>query len=215
MEEDMVAKSPLKWPTTTPRARSRRDANFSTRDSGARRSLNIQQALNRLYEELRRIGVKDIDADLVIWTNLKVSAVSGTILDQGQPTDPGVVVHWEAKGKQRTMAIDIYNRVADNIAAVAEVLKYLRGVERHGGSVIQEQAFAGFDALPPPDSCWKILGLDENKIKSATVADGRQLVLEAFRTLAMDGHQDKGGIMDMGKLTRARDDALAEVRGAV
>jgi hypothetical protein len=127
---------------------------------------------------------------------------------QGEPSDPGVVVHWEAKGKQRTMSIDIYDRVADNIAAVAEVLKHLRGVERHGGAVVQDQAFAGFDALPPPDDCWKILTIDKHTVYGKPPEYRKPYVMDAFRIAVRDGH---GNGADMDRLVKARDEALKQL----
>lgn len=142
-------------------------------------------------------------------TAMKTGLRGMTIPDQAQPADPGVVVHWEVGGKERTMAIDIYTRTADNIAAVAEVLKYLRGVERHGGAVVQSQAFAGFDALPPPDDCWKILGIEE-KVARAKSSDGyaKAYVMDAFRIAAREGY---GRGADMDRLVRARDEALKQL----
>jgi hypothetical protein len=173
-----------------------------------KRSLTPPMALDRLADELRHLGVRDVDSDVIIMTAMKPGLRGMTLPDQAQPKDPGVVVHWEAGGKERTMAIDIYNRTADNIAAVAEVLKYLRGVERHGGAVIQSQAFAGFDALPPPDDCWKILGVDKAVTLSKQAQFRRQYVMDAFRIAARDGHAAGS---DMDRLVRARDEALKQM----
>jgi hypothetical protein len=200
----MVFKSPLIWPEGTPRCHSRRDALFNK----GGRSLTPPMALHRLAGELRHLGVRDMDSDVIIMTAMKPGLRGMTLPDQGQPNDPGVVVHWEAGGKERTMAIDIYNRTADNIAAVAEVLKYLRGVERHGGAVIQSQAFAGFDALPPPDDCWKILNIDKSMTVSKQPQFRKQYVMDAFRIAAREGHS-KGS--DMDRLVRARDEALKQI----
>lgn len=195
----MVFKTPLVWPEGTPRCPSRRDALFHM----DKRSLSVPAALDRLSAELGRLGVRDFDASTIIMTAMKPGMRGATIPDQAQPKDPGVVVHWEVGGKERTMAVDIYNRTADNIAAIAEVLKYLRGLERHGGAVVQSQAFAGFDALPPPDDCWKILDIDEKVVRAK--AAPKAYITDAFRIAARDGH-GKGA--DMDRLVRARDEAL-------
>lgn len=200
----MVFKTPLVWPEGTPRCPSRRDALFHK----DKRSLSPPAALDRLNEELRRLGVRDFDSNVIIMTAMKTGLRGMTIPDQSQPRDPGVVVHWEVNGKERTMAVDIYNRTADNIAAIAEVLKYLRGLERHGGAVVQSQAFAGFDALPPPDDCWKILDISKSVAADKTPTDGRAYVMDAFRIAAREGHGNGG---DMDRLARARDEALKQL----
>jgi len=46
------------------------------------------------------------------------------------------------------MAIDIYDTVAGNLAAVAATLDAMRAIERHGGAQILKRAFQGFKALP-------------------------------------------------------------------
>jgi hypothetical protein len=206
----MVCKTPLKWPAGTPRSKSRKEARFGHKSSSGygSRQLTVTMALDRLMPELHRLGVTDMDAQVVISTNMKVG-ISGMILSaQGEPADPGVVVHWEARGKQRTMSVDIYDRVADNIAAIAAVLGYLRGVERHGGAIVQDQAFAGFDALPPPDDCWKILGIEKGSasIKRPDVA--KQYVMDAFRIAAREGH---GNGVDMDRIVKARNEALKQL----
>lgn len=200
----MVFKSPLIWPEGTPRCPNRRDALFHK----DKRSLSPPAALDRLQDELRRLGVRDVESNVIIMTAMKTGLRGMTIPDQAQPRDPGVVVHWEVDGKERTMAIDIYNRTADNIAAIAEVLKYLRGVERHGGSVVQDQAFAGFDALPPPDDCWKILGIDKAITLTKQPQFRKQYIMDSFRIVARDGH---GQGLDMDRLVKARDEALKQI----
>lgn len=209
----MVCKSPLKWPVGTPRTKVRKQARFGTNNSrnngfvGGKR-ITVHAALERLATELTRLGVTDMDAQVIISTNMKVG-ISGMILSsQGEPSDPGVVVHWEARGKQRTMSVDIYDRVADNIAAIAAVLDHLRGVERHGGAIVQDQAFTGFDALPPPDDCYKILGANEAVAQSKRTDLRKQYIMDCFRIAARDGH---GKGLDMDRLVKARDEALKQL----
>lgn len=202
----MVFKSPLVWPAGTPRTPTRRDALFKKFGQ----QLTPSKAIDRLADELRHLGVRDFDSQVIVMTDMKPGLRGMTIADQGQPRDPGAVVHWEVAGKERTMAIDLYNRTPDNIAAIAEVLKYLRGVERHGGAAVQAQAFAGFDALPPPDDCWKILGIDKAtaRLKMSKPDLAKAFVMDAFRIAARDGH---AAGEDMSRLVSARDRALVEL----
>lgn len=209
----MVFKSPLAWPQGYPKTTSRKSAQFGAkRDGGIGfRSLNIQEATKRLREEIARHGVRDFEEDTVVSTNLKVGVSGLPRSDQGDPGDPGVSVYWETRdGKKRNMAIDIYTRVADNIAAVAATLEAMRAIERHGGKVIQDKAFSGFDALPAPDSCWQILGIEEHARVGMVE---KQVVLDAFKRMAQQHKDHRGMPMDMNVLVKARDEALAKIRG--
>jgi DnaJ domain len=122
------------------------------------------------------------------------------------PEDSGVAVYWTRKGKQQVMAIDIYDRVQDNMAAIAASLSALRAIERHGGAQILERAFAGFDALPNPNrfDCWAVLGLKPG-------ADA-EAINSAFRRLAREHHPDteNGNTDQFQRLERARREALRQ-----
>jgi len=206
----VVFKTPLQWPQGYPKTTARKLAQFGARrESGGFRSLNMTEATRRLRDELARHGVRDHDVDVVISTNLNVGVSGLPRADQGEPGDPGVSVYWETSGgKTRNMAIDIYTRVADNIAAVAATLEAMRAIERHGGKVIQDKAFAGFDALPAPDSCWQILG-----VPSDPRTHTKQAVIDAFKEMARRTHDHRNMPIDMNALVKARDEALASLRG--
>lgn len=206
----MVFKTPLNWPKGYQRTPYRKSARFgSARDNGGMRSLNMNEATRRLREELARLGVRDFDVDVLILTNLKVGVSGLPRGDQGEPSDPGVVVNWEVSGKSRNMPIDIYDRVADNIAAVAATLKAMRDIERHGGKVIQDKAMEAFDALPAPDTCWQILGLTDRPIDTYSKVH----IVNTFKDLAMLTTDHRGMPIDMNVLVKARDEALSKIRG--
>jgi hypothetical protein len=112
--------------------------------------------------------------------------------------DPGVVVYFELKGKPMSMARDAYHDIAQNLRSLALAIEYMRGLERHGGSIMLERAFAGFAQLPPPEGQaepqtvdWRQeLGpfppdLDDTDI--LLLAEGR------YRNRAKSAHADTGG----------------------
>lgn len=103
------------------------------------------------------------------------------------------------------MAIDRYDKVADNLAAVAATLEAMRAIERHGGAAILDRAFTGFTALPPPRAdrpWWEVLGLDPSASKDEIRA--------AYRRLVSTVHEAKGGSQEqMAELNVARDRGLA------
>lgn len=165
------------------------------------KSVSISDATSRVLEELRKLGVEHGDA--IISTNLQLRLDGLPRGGQADPSDPGVAVYWRVgPGPMKVMAIDRYDRVADNLAAIAATLEAMRAIERHGGGEIIERTFTGFDALPPPKSWADILGVPP----TAT----REQVNEAFRSLASKHHPDRpGGSHErMAEISRARDDAL-------
>lgn len=172
---------PLAWPSGWKRTQSyqRKSAQFK-RD---RRQLTIAAAVERVRDELGRMGIHD--DDLVISTNLKLRLDGFPRSDQGEPNDRGVAVYWQDRKHRdqppKCMAVDRYDRVADNLAAVAATLEAMRAIERHGGAVILERAFAGFTALPGP------AGADWRDVLDAADPEG------SYRRLRSLHHPDRGG----------------------
>lgn len=214
----MTQAYPLQWPNGWPRMSShgRKRAKFSkgTRVGNSwepgsyvrKGELSISDGTKRIMAELRTLGV--YEGQWVISTNLELRNDGLPRSGQRQPEDPGVAVYWTRKGKQNVMAIDLYDRVADNLAAVAASLNALRAIERHGGAQILERAFAGFVALPSPDAFdpFAVLGLKRGVARSASIE-------EQFRTLSKKHHPDvPGGSTEaFQNLERARREALASL----
>jgi hypothetical protein len=118
---------------------------------------------------------------------------------QRAPDDPGVAVYWGHGAKARCIAVDQYDRIADNLAAIAATLEAMRAIERHGGAAILERAFTGFTALPAPEQPWQTLGLPDSH-------PTRDQVEDAYRRLAMKHHPDRGGdANEMARINTARD----------
>lgn len=206
----MTQAYPLAWPVGWRRCTARKRAQFKTGERRPDRTymsykdISIAEGVKRVVDELSRLGVRRGDA--IISTNLKVRLDGLPYSDQREPADPGVAVYWRRKDGEpmKVMAIDRYDRVADNLAAVAATLDAMRAIERHGGGEILERTFTGFEALPPPRGWPEILGIPPN----AT----REQVNEAFRRLAGEHHPDRGGSHDrMSEISRARDEALKQV----
>lgn len=212
-----ITRWPLSWPAswkrTAPRDRKRAEfqTHTSTRQPEGNRTtiskrVSTNDSLERLIDQLTRLGVANRD-DIVISTNVKTRLDGLPYSNQTEPDDPGVAVYWRLPkgGKTQSMAIDIYDRVADNIAAVALTLAYMRGIERHGGAEILERIFLGFQALPPPINAgrpwWQVLEISQNGEPSSVSLDD---AMDAYRRLAKTAHPDKGGNADqMAELNEA------------
>lgn len=201
---------PLQWPVGWKRASGRKEGRFSIKAYGSpSRSLSVMNGVNRVLEELDRMGYgRD---DIVISTNVETRLDGLPRSDRGEPGDPGCAVYWRTrKGENKVMAIDIYDRVADNLAAVAATLEAMRAIERHGGAAILDRAFTGFTALPAPSAhaqrdWWLVLQFD-------TRSPTREEVKAAYRALASKYHPDKpgGSHNKMAELNAAQEAALME-----
>jgi hypothetical protein len=189
-----IAAFPLQWPVAWRRTgiSYRTAAGFGRARQRigdryvAPRSLTIAEGTERVLTELSRMGLSR--DDVVISTNLRLRLDGLPASGQSEPVDVGVAIYWrERGGATRVIAIDRYDRVADNLAAVAATLDAMRAIERHGGAVVLERAFTGFTALPPPAvRRWRIdLGLSD----SATLVDARA----AWMRLRGAHHPDRGG----------------------
>jgi hypothetical protein len=116
---------------------------------------------------------------------------------QPQPSDKGVAVYFSHKKRPMCFACDRWDKVQDNIYAVAMTIEALRGIERWGGGKMMEEAFTGFTALPAPPSPWELLGLKPG----ASSAE----IETAYRDKAKRWHPDAGGNHEqMAKLNAAR-----------
>lgn len=193
---ESISNYPLCWPAGWKRSSTRKQARFSSSNRNPstsyrnRTELSVAVATKRVMGELGRMGIGDWN--VIISTNLKTRRNGLPYSNQKEPNDPGVAVYWKDRsGQQRCMAVDIYDRVADNLGAIAATLEAMRAIERHGGAEILERAFLGFQALPPPVEgarpWWEVLGFHDNE--SVTLEKAEQ----AFRELSKKLHPDLGG----------------------
>lgn len=195
---------PLQWPEGWKRMPSyqRKSATFKRQG----KALTVFDGVQRVVDEMERLGVHQ--DDVIVSTNLQTRLDGLPRSNQGRPGDPGVCVYWKpAKHPMRCMAVDRYDEVQDNLAAVAATLEAMRSIERHGGAAILDRAFTGFAALPAPAGgkrdWWTVLEL------SSTASQAE--IREAFNRLAREHHPDRGGTDErMAEIIRAREEALSK-----
>lgn len=205
---------PLTWPPGWPRtpAGRRRSAKFVKGKGGlvnggwvSPKRLDIGDGIGRILRELRAMGVPQ--RNIIVSSDLRLRQDGLPVSNQAHShLDPGVAVYWHyGRQTQRCMAIDHYDRIADNLAAIAATIDAMRAIKRHGGAEILERAFSGFMALPAPaqqEQPHQILGVDEN----ATAAE----INYAYRRMAQQCHPDMGGSHEaMARINQARDAMLA------
>lgn len=202
---------PLAWPAGWPRATDRKRAKFSKKsgnnwEAGYRpnKPLTIGEGTERIIAELGALGVRN--GTYVISSNLLLRNDGLPRSGQGEPRDPGVAVYWTVrKDPQKVMAIDIYDRVADNLAAVAATLSAMRAIERHGGAQIMERTFQGFTALPAPPSSWEILGLGRGASADAIQAAWKGAIRKVRESHPGGDHPRES------EINAARDACLKEI----
>lgn len=208
---------PLSWPTGWPRrpARARARAKFTKarthHSSGGgswtvRDALTVPQGLERLRRELERLRARDV----IISTNVELNSYGHPRGGRRDPDDPGAAVYFKLSGKDRVLASDAWDRTADNLAAIAAHIECIRGIDRYGVGTL-DQAFAGYDALPPPGTSPKIPW--RKVFEYAEDARPSKVDIEArYKVLAKQFHPDlQGGSHNaMAMLNSARDEALAE-----
>lgn len=195
----MTTRHPLAWPVgwkrTLPHLRLRAKFGKSERQQigdyayTRKRDLTVADGVRRVLIELQRLGVREGDA--IISSNVPVRLDGLPRSDARKPDDPGVAVYWQRPGEPpRCMAIDRYDDVADNLAAIAATLEAMRAIERHGGAVILDRAFAGFTALPAPGAArpWReVLGFPPSGPVTA------EALRDRYRALRSKHHPDRGG----------------------
>lgn len=190
----MTAPFPLSWPRGQARSPYQRSAAF--RHHGA--AVPLAVAIRRLQAELDRLG-----AGNVVLTSDWPRNLDGSFSGRAPAlTDPAVAAHFVAFGKATVLACDRWDRLPDNIAAIAAHIEALRGMDRWGvGSI--EQAFAGYQALPAPEQWWQVLGCTQTTPLAQIEA--------VYRQLARKAHPDQGGTdAAMARLNAA----LAQARAA-
>lgn len=208
---------PLSWPAGWKRASHRTRANFgkknrdSSRSYASKEKLTVADSVKRLMHSLELMGIPDWC--VIISTNVELRRDGLPYSGRKAPEDPGAAVYWRdpANDQRRCMAIDQYDRVEDNLAALAATLDAMRAIERHGGAAILDRAFTGFTALEfNPDGArtrtWRVvLGLTQSVV---TIAD----VKAQHRRLAMIAHPDRGGTHEaMSELNAALAEAEKEL----
>jgi hypothetical protein len=211
---------PLAWPVGWKRTKAsdRQRARFSsTRKSYVstgsmagqyQRStgqLTLADALKRLQGELRRLGV--YDGDWLLSTNVRLRLDGLPYSNDRPPEDPGAAVYFRLNTQDRVLACDQWDRVADNVGAIAAHIEAMRAIDRYGVGTL-DQAFAGYAALPAKGDTWRsTLGFGPDDVVTADA------VQRAFRDRARQAHPDVGGSdQQMATLNAARDAALREVR---
>ena len=189
---------PVDWPIGRKKEGGHKQALWK---SGGGR-LNFDQAVGRLREQVNAItkpGENWRARELTLSTNFELRSDGRPRRDRRRPLDQAVAFFFELDGEPHALACDRFDRIEDNIAAIAAHIEALRGQERWGVADMK-QAFAGHVALPAPEQWWQVLGVVPNASPDE--------IDRAWRDKAKDAHPDREGGSDaaMARLNRAREE---------
>jgi hypothetical protein len=195
---------PLSWPAGWPRHKGPQDSD--QRFKGP--TFQWDRVYRGLKEELRRIGATNI----VVSTNQPLRGDGMPYAQQRNIQDVGVAAYFTRGDKSLVMAQDRFWSIIGNMRSLTMAIEGLRQMERHGGATMMERAFDGFLALPAPEDCWSILGIDREIILKMRSREHhpnecRQLIIDFFKQGAKV-HMNGG---DLDRLVKARDEALRQI----
>lgn len=184
---DAIEAYPLDWPDKNvwPRNENPERSRFHTKTGRYKtRKKTVAEARGELMNELELLGAKNI----IISTNIKTRNDGMPYSNAAEPEDSGVAVYFSLDENPRCIPCDKWDRVADNIYAIAKTINALRGIDRWGTKQIIAAAFSGFKALPENAGgvkWWKVLDVDSD-------ASGKE-IKKAFKDRIKQAHPDKGG----------------------
>lgn len=208
----MIEAYPLAWPVGWPRtpeaerARARfnrkeyethRYTDGSTSTWTRNKQVTVAEGIRRVLSELAKM---DVSRDgIVISTNVRTRNDGLPYSSAREPDDIGAAAYWHSVDGPQCMAIDIYDRLADNLAAIAASIAALRAIERHGGAQILRRAFQGFKALPAQvaptlsarDAAAEIAAMGNVADSSDDVLSSREDARRAIRSARFCAHPDR------------------------
>lgn len=191
MIRESVTAWPLYWPPGWERAKHPKMARFGP--------TTVYRESQRVLDEIVRAGGALGERLSIISTNMKLKRDGTPYSGQRQPEDRGVSVWFDLAGEERVLACDRWDRVDDNMHAIALHIGAIRGMDRWGvGSAAQ--AFGGFVALP------ETAGGDPWHETLRVLPDASiEEIEKAYKRLAFKTHPDRAG-------DRSEWDRLQEVR---
>jgi hypothetical protein len=175
---------PLAWPIQRPRTREPVAAIFRQRG----RPVNFDQGAARVALELSRF-----QASGVVVTSDRPPRGLASIW--APSADPGVAVYFRLNGNPHCLSCDRWDRIPDNLCAIAKHLEAIRGQLRWGAADVT-QIFAGFKEIAPAAAAerpwWVVLGFAQRPTSRT------DLVLK-YQELALRHHPDRGGDAEVMK----------------
>ena len=128
---------PLLWPDAHPRTQSPSRSRF--------KRFSVLSGIRQLRNEVERLGADP--KTLVISMNVKTRRDGTPQSFSKEPKDTGVCAYFSLRGRSVSLPCDNYDRVSDNLRALAKTIAAMREIERHGGAEMLDRAFSGLSTL--------------------------------------------------------------------
>ncbi|MBT2773797.1 hypothetical protein J7J47_16360 [Halomonas sp. ISL-60] len=194
---DDITASPLSWPPGKPRtsASDRKNGRFGKRNNSGYglKEVTVADGRNRVTSALDKFtrsgqAYRVPPDSIIISSDLALRNDGLPRSGQREPSDPGAAVYFQLDGQNQCIPCDVYHRIADNLAAIADCIEALRTLERHDASLMRA-AFTGFSQLASPEAMgrphWRtVLNTDSRDIADVKLAYRRELRI---------AHPDHGG----------------------
>lgn len=180
----MIEAYPLYWPEH----RKRTERHYRER---SKFEASFARSRDEVVRQVQLLVGRYSKSNLIISTNIALRRDGLPLANQRQPDDPGVAIYFTYRKKQVCFACDRWQKVEDNMHAIALTIDALRGINRWGTGDMVEAAFRGFEALPAPGQSsaqpWRsVLGLPPGPVSRGAIDD-------AYRIARSRSHPDKGG----------------------
>jgi hypothetical protein len=211
---------PLVWPAGKAITREPQRSKFGRFGKG---NLSVYEEASGVLHNLKLMGAQHS----VVSSNLPTRSIDGmprSDVAVAKNRSKGVAVYWLLDDTPHVMACDTFDRVEDNLHAIALTLEAMRGIERWG-AVQAAQMFQGFQALPPGtgevDSAqrpWReVFAADGGPIPTDLPPEDQLAIAKGrYRRAIAKAHPDAGGDMAAAaELNQAMADAEAELTAAV
>lgn len=191
---------PLAWPVGFKRTKNRQRSKFRRTGRSYRdRAWTVAEGTDEVEKQLRLMGCLK---GAVLSTNVELTLSGRPYSNRRSPDDPGAALYFTRGKHPQVIACDKWDRVADNIRALAKTLEAMRGLDRWGCSEVIERAFTGFKALPDGgnlDHWWDLLGVSA----SCTYEDARAAHARLARQWHPDTNSDPAAAATFTRLNEA------------
>ena len=194
--ERMSQAYPLAWPAGWKRTNNPERSNFHSKSGKySKQPRSVAKARDEVLLQLERI----VATSAVISTNIQTTLAGVPYSNRAEPEDRGAAVYFVTQGKEQCIPCDKWDRVADNLWAIAKTLDALRGIERWGAKEMVDAAFRGFEALPAPGQIHLGQRKPWHEVLQVSPDADKEIIQVAYRRLARKYHPDNQQTGDENK----------------
>lgn len=188
MEHTLIEKYPLQWPLGYPRKMYPSRSRFGNK--------TFAKCRDEIFKQLEMMLSYSEKKTIVLSTNIPLRNDGLPYANTKQPLDKGVAVYFQYKNESTVICCDEWNKIEDNLWAVAKTIESIRAIDRWGVSDFLKRSFQGFTALPPkqpekPKREWWI-ALNYQQKPSTSPWDWAGVEAQ-YKSLAKKLHPDVGG----------------------